>query len=103
MFWQWDVYFPRLCYTEFCPEIHIRIINQINAQKSLSLPILVATIQSQSHYLKIHCASLLEKLLFYTLKKKNFHRKWEKKQVITVRSSSRHIQTQDIHHELWES
>jgi len=69
LFWQWDLYFPRLCYTEFCTEIKIRIINQINAQKNLSFPILVATIQIQSPYLKIHCASLLEKLLFYTFKK----------------------------------
>lgn len=68
LFWQWDLYFPRLCYTVFCPEIQIKISNQINAQKNLSFPILVATVQS--HCLKIHCASLFKKkLLFYTLKK----------------------------------
>lgn len=103
MFWQWDPYFPSLSYTEFCPEIQIRIINQINAQKNLSFPILLATIQSQSHYLKIHCANLLEKLFFYTLKN-NISTGNDRKSKLSLSGVLlRHIPTQDTHHELWES
>lgn len=56
------------------------------AQRSLSFPILfpilVVTIQSQSHCIKIHYANLLEKLLFLLnikKKKKNLPEKVEKK------------------------